>query len=438
MKCVRGGVALLLVPAIGVPLAAQAPGGRPFAADQRAEPLTMSADQAVQEAIEHNLELLARRLDLSVADARAVTAGLRPNPVFSFSADHLDWLGTGFSDLNGGGPTEYSWRVDVPVERGGKRALRIDEAGTDRAIADARLADAMRLLEQDVRLACADVVQTSETLALAEDTLRSFQDLATLNDNRARAGAIAPYEATRARVAMLQFRSTVSHTQLDLRAAANRLRHLLGRPPSATPITVADRVSTVSAAPPPDLASIERLAFSNRADLRAARRTEARNLAELRLQVAQGKVDFTWGAEYRRQAGPLSRSNSAGLFFSAPLPLFNRNQGEIARAGAERTQAGREALAVEAVVRADVEQAFDEFTTARALVASIERELLDSARAARDTAAYTYRAGASTLIELLDAERAWNDTMQSYYNAQADYRRAVARLNAAAGLQVIR
>src|SRR5581483_785038 len=52
---------------------------------------------------------------LTVAEARIVTAGLRPNPVFSFSADHQDWLGTGFNRQNSGGPPEISWRVDVPI-----------------------------------------------------------------------------------------------------------------------------------------------------------------------------------------------------------------------------------------------------------------------------------------------------------------------------------
>src|SRR5918911_2659527 len=113
-----------------------------------AQSLTIA--QAVDEAVQHNLSLLAQRSNLSIADAQMVTARLRPNPVFSFSADHLDVLGTGFDAENNGGPTEIAWRVDVPVERGGKREARIAVAEAARTAAEAQVAHAVRLLRQDV------------------------------------------------------------------------------------------------------------------------------------------------------------------------------------------------------------------------------------------------------------------------------------------------
>src|SRR5882672_279192 len=89
-------------------------------------PTVLSIQQAVEEAVRNNPGLLAERLGIPVADAAVITARLRPNPVISTSADHLDALGTGFSDVNGAGPSEYALRVDLPWERGHKRELRID------------------------------------------------------------------------------------------------------------------------------------------------------------------------------------------------------------------------------------------------------------------------------------------------------------------------
>ena len=80
--------------------------------------------------------------------------------------------------------------------------------------------------------------------------------------------------------------------------------------------------------------------------------------------------------------------------------------------------------------------AYHEYVTTRDLVASIERDLIAPASKARDTSAYAYRAGSTTLLELLDAQRAFNDTMQSYVDARASLRRAIARLNAAVGTEV--
>jgi cobalt-zinc-cadmium efflux system outer membrane protein len=174
-----------------------------------------------------------------------------------------------------------------------------------------------------------------------------------------------------------------------------------------------------------------------RPDLRALELAQARTRADLRLQEALGRIDYTVGAEYRRQQGIAGRSNSLGVFVSAPLPLSNRNQGEIARAGAEREQVDRQIAARRAQVAADVQTAYHEYVTTRELVDSIERDLLRPATRARDTSAYTYKAGAATLLELLDAQRAFNETMQSYVDAQASLRRAMTRLNAAVGMEVL-
>jgi cobalt-zinc-cadmium efflux system outer membrane protein len=409
------------------------------AAPQTPRPaISLTIEEAVQEALDHNLDIIAKQRDIDVAATQMITARLRPNPVFSFDADHLDWLGTGFNDVNNGGPTEIAARVDVPIERGQKRDFRIDEAAAARTLAEAQVADAIRTLRVTVELACVDVIQATENLTLTRDTLRTFQDLAALNDNRVRAGAAPPSEATRTRVATLQFQANVSRAELALRSASMQLRHLLGRPPSAEPLVITAPPVFQPATLMPTLASLEGLALDHRPDLRAARQTEARSVADLRLQLALGKVDFTYGAEYRRQAGPSNFSNSLGLFFSTPIPLLSKNEGEIARATAEHDQGRLQSSALEASIVTDVSVALDAYQSTGALVTSIERDLLAPAQSARDTAEYTYRARATTLVELIDSQRAWNDAMQTYHDAQADYWRAVARLNASVGVEVVR
>jgi cobalt-zinc-cadmium efflux system outer membrane protein len=121
-----------------------------------------------------------------------------------------------------------------------------------------------------------------------------------------------------------------------------------------------------------------------------------------------------------------------------PLPFFNRNQGEIARAQAETRRSEVSLTAIENDVSAEVASAFEEFQSSRQLVAEIERDLLQPANDARAGTTYTYQAGATSLLDVLDAQRAFNDTMDNYYAAQAAYRRARARLNLVAGGEVIR
>jgi len=398
---------------------------------------TLTIQQAIDEAIQHNLNLLAERSRLAVADAALVTAHLRPNPVTSASADHLDWLGTGFNEVNNGGPPEYAVRVDVPFERGSKRDKRVAVASIERTIAEAEFANAVRQLQIDVTLACIDVLAARASRALVADTLHALEELSRVNRARVTAGAIPPVESTRADVAMLQFRANAVRAELDQATATARLRTLLGRPVDDS-VELADALTGLDASPAPELAHVQEVALGARPDLRALQLGRDRSIADLRLQEAIGRIDYTVGAEYRRQDGVSGRSNSLGFFFSAPLPIWNRNQGEIARAGAQGDQAGLQIDARRAEVKAEVQTAFHEFVTTRDLVAEMQRDLLQPATSARDIAAYTYRAGATSLLELLDAQRAFNDSMQSFLDAQASLRRAAARLNAAVGTEVVK
>jgi hypothetical protein len=105
---------------------------QPSSASGAAERLTLAA--ALSEALDKNLDLIAKRAGLTIADANVLTARLRPNPVLSLGGDHLDFLGTGFDEENGAGPPENSARIDFLFELGGKRARRTDVAREERGV----------------------------------------------------------------------------------------------------------------------------------------------------------------------------------------------------------------------------------------------------------------------------------------------------------------
>jgi len=398
----------------------------------------VSISQAIDEAIRNNPGLLAERLGIPVAETALITAGLRPNPVLSASSDHLDWLGTGYSDINGAGPVESAVRVDVPIERGRKRDYRLDTAAYGKKIVEARVADSLRRLKLDVTLACIDVLEAKARLDLANDNLKSLQGIVQLNQTRVNGGAIAPLELTRSQVAMLQFRATVKTAELNLTTARTKLQALLGRRPGQGTIDITDPMKIPLPGQNPDLVRIQADALNLRPDLQAVRLDQARSQAELRLQLAEGKVDYSVGMEYRRQQGVNGTGNSVGFFVSVPLPVFNRNQGEIARVQAEEMQLVKQLETLQAQIGSEVVTAYREYETARSLIEEIERDLLKPSQEARDTTAYVYQAGASSLIDVLDAQRAFNETMSTYYDAQADYRRAISKLASVVGQEVIR
>jgi len=394
-------------------------------------PQTLTIDAAVREAIDHNLTLIAERYSVSVADARVVTAGLRPNPVLTVSA----MLPSGEVFDNAVSPREQIAHVDVPIERGGKREHRLEVAQAAKSVAELQLMNTMRSLVLDVQSACVDVVQARENLALARESLDAFNSLVQVNTERVRTGDLSQVELSRSRLAALQFQNDVRQQQAKLTVAQSHLRTLLGRV-GAGPLDIDGDLRRD--AMPVDRDAVRRLALAQRPDLEALRRDQARSTADVRLQIAQGKVDFTISGEFHHQYQPIPAPAGAegalyGLFFSSPLPLFNRNQGEIARAQVEEKQAGARIAAYEAQVGNEVDSAFEAYTAARDVVSTIESQMLTRARDVRTTTEYSYRRGEASFVEFLDAVRAFNDTMQSYNAARADYARSLYTLDASAG-----
>jgi outer membrane protein, heavy metal efflux system len=417
-------VLTLLLMAVTSPVAAQS---------QQTAAVTVS--QAVQEAVDKNLNLLAERYNLSFADARILTARLRPNPVLSLYGDLLDLAGTGFNARNMAGPPEYGIRTDFIIERGEKRRYRMEVAEQEKAVAQWQLLNTVRALSLDVQNAFVEVLLAKETLALAERNLESFQKIVEVSKERVRVGDLAQVELMRTELAELQFDNAVIQAQSRLRIGKQRLQLLMGR---ATPSESFDVAGEMRREPLPfTLEELWRQALARRPDYLAMARDQARSVAELRSQMAQGKVDYTIGTEFRRQQGIAGTGNSLGFFFSAPLPVFNRNQGEIARAREERQQVEARARALEAAIRNELDAAWRQYDTARALLTRVEGEMLVQARSVLASMEYSYRAGEASLVEFLDAQRAFNDTMQGYNEARAEYARSLYLIDSVTGKEAL-
>jgi outer membrane protein, heavy metal efflux system len=389
-----------------------------------ATPITI--DQAVAEAVDHNLSLLAERFNVSVAAAAVLTAGLRPNPVITVNVMRPDapLVDAGIA------VNEGVIRTDYVFERGGKRERRIEQATLARSVAELQLLDTTRKLVLDVQSAFSDVQLAKLNLALARENLAALNNVVSIDVERVRTGDLAQVELARSRLAALQFENDVQQQSAKLDTARIRLGSLLGRPAADAPDVVGDLRRD---AEPLDRAVLQARALEMRPDLRAARSDQARSVADLRLQLANGKVDYTISGEYHRQQGGGLVGNNYGVFFSAPLPIFNRNQGEVARAETQQRQLDAKTRALEADVIADLGAAFTEYTSARRIVERIEADMLAQARDVRTTMEYSYRRGEASLVEFLDAVRAFNDTTRSYNEARADYARSLYSLDAISG-----
>jgi cobalt-zinc-cadmium efflux system outer membrane protein len=151
--------------------------------------------------------------------------------------------------------------------------------------------------------------------------------------------------------------------------------------------------------------------------------------SQLGLQKAIGKRDVTGQVSYTH----LSYINDVSLFGQIQLPIFDRNQGEIARAGFAITQAQEQEKFASGQVMTDVRDAFEGLRANDQIVVLYRSGYLDEAQQSRDITEYAYRHGAASLLDFLDAERSYRSTQLSYRQALSSYLLALEQLREAVG-----
>ncbi len=170
-------------------------------------------------------------------------------------------------------------------------------------------------------------------------------------------------------------------------------------------------------------------ALQNRPDLQAAQLGVTAANSQHALQKSIGKRDVTGQVSYTH----LGYLNDVSLFGQIQMPIFDRNQGEIARAGFAITQAQEQERFASGQVLTDVRDAFENLRTNDQIVDLYRSGYLDQAQQSRDITEYAYRHGAASLLDFLDAERSYRATQLGYRQALASYLLALEQLREAVG-----
>ena len=237
----------------------------------------------------------------------------------------------------------------------------------------------------------------------ASDIRKGLDELTSYNRKRVEEGAAA--EGDLIRVKIERDRAAIEETvaRMDSARAAAQLGTYLGTSTGSSPLLVSRAVFDVAAAaaPLPGRDELFAQARSRQPALVAARARAAAARAELgyqrRLSVRQ--IGATFGT--KRIAG--ESSMIAGI--TLPLPLFDRNQGEIARSAGERTAAEKDAEWAERSVLARLEGAYEAARLLDEELRTLEPDLVRRAEEARAVSLASYREGAATLLQVLDASR---------------------------------
>jgi cobalt-zinc-cadmium efflux system outer membrane protein len=391
-------------------------------------PVRISLDDAIQMALAHNHVLKAARTTIQQDQALEITANLRPNPVLTADAQFLpvfqpskfsaDYLNT---------TAQFDLGVGYLFERGKKRQHRLQAAKDTTAETRSTVADNERTLVFQVASQFFNVQLAESTLELADQDLKSFQKTVDISDSRYKAGDISEGDFLKIHLQLLQFQQDVAQARLARVQALVGLRQFLGYESVAADFDVAGAFEYQPVTL--KLEDLQAKAIAERPDLRAARQGVTAANSQYQLARANGKVDVTGTFNYDHVS-----DTSAGSFFASfQIPIFNRNQGEIARTRYAITQAEELQLAASDQVMTDVSDAYEGVRDNDQVVSLYISGYLNEAKLSRDISEYAYKRGAASLLDYLDAERSYRATELAYRQSLAAYLMAIEQLREAVG-----
>jgi cobalt-zinc-cadmium efflux system outer membrane protein len=404
-------------------------------------PAGISLDQAILATLRADPRLRAALEVVSQAQADLLTNSLPPNPLLTGDAIFMPLRR--ITPDKPGGPPQTDWMLGYPIDWYvfGKRAAAIESARLGVDVSAADYADQVRQRVANVIAAYFDVLEARALFDLARQDLETLSRVQAMTAERVKLGGAPAVDLDRARLAVFDARREARNREVTLAAAQSKFRAFLGKAGADPALDVAGSLDVPTPAQPPSREEILPLAEQTRPDIISLRRQIARAAAAIRSEQTKAWPSLTPTLELTEQFqhsldAPNFPSWDASVALS--LPLFDRNQGNVAKARSAEVQTALMLQAQLNDLRAEVEQAVDAFRVAYANVTANDPEQLRTARDVRDRIEESYKAGGKTLLELLDAERAYRDARRTYILGQSAYWHTLHRLNAAAGKQVLR
>ena len=388
----------------------------------------ISLDQAIDLALAHNHSLKASRTLILQNQAQEITANLRPNPTLGVDTQFIPFFSPqDFSGTNLDQTQQFDIGISYLFERGHKRQRRLQAARDQTAVTRAQTTDAERTLAFNVGQQFVSVLLAESTLQFALEDLRSFQETVDISAAQLKAGALSEGDYLKIKLQLLQFQTDVSSARLAKVQALVGLREFLGY--DAVPANF-DVMGDLAYQPLQiKLEDLQLKGLRERPDYRAAELGITAAQSQILLAKANAKVDVTGTYDFTHVSG----ENTGSIFASFDLPIFNRNQGEIARTNYALTQAKEQEQAASDTVLSDVADAYEAVRSndevVQLYISGYRKEALDS----RDISEYAYKRGAASLLDFLDAERSYRAVELAYRQALSAYMTALEQLKQAVG-----
>jgi cobalt-zinc-cadmium efflux system outer membrane protein len=402
-------------------------GGRIMAQTVQSRRLTLSG--AIESARQRHPLIIAAKQRVAIAEAERTESGLKPNPTLTISGENFP-LGPTQKGFDFGSGVDWFATYTQTFETAGKRNLRISMAESHLEAAEAEASAVERRVVFDVKASYQRVASAQLRVELLRENHNNLDQLVGLNEVRVKEGYTAEGDLIKARLEAQRVGFQLRKTVLEFERSKVDLLRAMGAETFEDGDLTFEITEELNYQPVSLNMPLLREAAMRLPQVKIARARLDRAQGLLRLEQARVRPDFTASFGYKRN-GP---DNALYAALNVPLPVYNRNQAQIARAQAEVEAARAELQYTQTLVLAELAAARRAVELNQKQIESLRAEFLLLADESRSVSLAAYREGAVDLLVLLDAQRSRSQAQEFYFQSLFDYQLAIHELERAAGI----
>jgi len=371
--------------------------------------------ETLQLTLTHHPELKVYAYAIRAAEARALQAGLRPNPEFEVEMENLG--GTG--ELSGTDAAETTLALSQLIELGDKAQKRKTVAAFETEVAGADYQVKKRVILSEGAKAFVEVLKAQETHRLSDQLLKLSEASFQTVRRRVEAGKDSPVEKNRASIELTNVKIAHRQAQMNLDTARKQLASFWSQEEPHFQEAVG-QLREIEPLPP--LKNVTQQLKQNPEYIRWESEIQ-KSRAALDLEHSKAIGDLSVGAGVRRYNATDDNAFVVGL--SIPLPLFNRNQGGKKEAAYQLSMARQKQKAALRALLNDFNQTYQQCATAYHQALSLKNDVLPAAREMFNAAQEAYKQGKIDYMNVLDAQRTYFISQNEYVEILAAYHKAI-------------
>lgn len=391
---------------------------------------TLTEEEAVRSAIRNNYDLRLAKVSVELAKAQLVQAGLWPNPEGEFSAQSDKYYAN-----EGEGGYEYGLNQPIPISGRTFFQTRVAKLGIKRA--EWQLKDVKRQVVAEVRKTFYQVVTFEEKEKILNFLVKANQDLLEAVQARLSQAEVSNVDISLARGELLMASQELAEVKARLYESRANLNRLMGQSLNYSFMIAAEPLTFPSI----DLETAAQKSSEQRPDLKAKELEEQMGSAALTLAKAMQIPDITIGGFYQKEKGRFDVNDQLisdndrliGLKVSMPLPLFDRNQGEIAKTKAEKKGAGIQYEALKIQVAKEVAQAYIRLKASKEIIDSYSNGVKEDVEKSVKLMQDAYLQGQVNVFDVVQIQSRFNTIENAYLDASQNAREAIIDLESAIG-----